>query len=115
MRNLFIVLMVMTLFACNSKELINLDGIRNVVVIINPLEENGEKAKEILIEDKSRIQNIAKHLNRAHREFAIFRSTYRIEVNYANNRKTIILCNGQRINIEGITYKLDSDIEEIVF
>jgi hypothetical protein len=115
MRNLFLVIIVMTLFSCNSKELINVDGIRNVVLIINPLEENGEKAKEIHIEDKSRIQKIVNHINRANRESAVFRSTYKIEINYINNKKTIILCNGQRINIEGETYKLNSDIEEIVF
>jgi len=113
MKKYIIILTLFSLFACKSNKLISTDDINNIIVTIDPLKING-KPKEVYINNKDNILFIINNLNSARKELAKFRPTYRLEINYINNKKIIVLCNAQRINIEGITYKLNSDIEKII-
>ena len=110
--NIFIIALL-SLLSCNSSKIINTENIDKLTVIVDSLKIAGE-TKEFYITDRDSISRIVNKLNRAKKEFAKFRPTYRIEINYLDSQKVTILCNAKRITIEGITYKLNEDIKKII-
>jgi hypothetical protein len=114
MRMTIILIAFISLLSCKSNKIINTEGISKLTVIVDPLKVAG-KAKEHCIIDKDSISQIVKKLNHAQKDLAKFRPTYRIEIEYLDNQKVIVLCNAKRINIGGITYKLDEDIEKVIY
>jgi hypothetical protein len=102
-----------SLFGCNANKLINTEGIEKITIISNPLD--APNSKEYCIMAKDSILLIVNKLNKAKKDLAKFRPTYRLEINYYSSKKIVALFNAQRMNIEGITYKLNSDIENILF
>lgn len=114
MKMTIILIAFICLLSCKSNKVINTEGISKLTIIVSPLDTT-LKSKERYIINKDSISQIVRKLNQAQKDLAKFRPTYRIEIVYLDHQKIIILCNAKRLNIGGITYKLDEDIEKVIY
>ncbi len=100
---IFIIPIVISIFSCTSRNLINGDEVTKFIFY--------EKDKKISIENKDSICMIANELNRAKKDPAIFISEYKIIVCYKENANMTVLCNSNRIKINGVTYKMNKSLK----
>jgi hypothetical protein len=111
MKRILIIISGIFLFACHSSDIIDKNNVIEIALI-----ESRQPNKEvrIRIKNKDSISNIIKTINNADKEPAIFLSEYKIVIYYQNDINRTILCNSQRINIDGITYKLNKSLKSLI-
>jgi len=100
------VAMVFLLYNYNSNKLLN-DKVESITIFAIPNER-----REILaiIADKNTAADIVKSINNSHREPIKFFPDYELEINYNGEIKGVSV-RGKNINIDGLTYLAEEDIE----
>lgn len=81
---IFIISMAISMLSCHTEGLINKDKITRLILI--------EGDKQIFVESKDSIYNIASEINKANRDPAVFLSEYEVIVCYKDTSVTF-LCN----------------------
>ena len=111
MRNFIIIVLSICFLACNSKNLINSKNVTKLV-LIEMLHQN--KETHFIVKNKDSIYNIIKKINKADRDPAVFISEYKIVIYDRDVATKTILCNSKRINIDGITYKMNENLKTVI-
>ena len=108
----FIGCFVLMLLSCyNKSHLINSDHIK-IIQIVNYLTNNKTTMKTIY--DNRKIGNIIGELNQAVKEPSYFKEQYELKVIYEDGVAKLVIGNGDRIKINGLTYKLNRQIGDII-
>lgn len=100
------------LTGCRDKTVVVIDndGIKMIQIEVH----KDDRIFSIDISDQSKVQKLVAELNRAIREPAIFQVRYRLKIIYFNGSKQNIICNGNRIKVNGLSYKLEKSTNEIL-
>lgn len=106
-------IILMSFISCESDRIVPASNIDKLIVTEDPLGLKGSP-KMFTIMDKASIRHFTRKINHAKREMAEFRPFLKIEVCYLHKAKLVILCNRKRINVGGVTYKLDKNIEQLI-
>jgi hypothetical protein len=68
------------------------------------------KNTDSTISNPVKINYIINQLNKAELEPAVFKATYKLRIVYDNGNNMLILCNGNRIKLNGLTFKTPTPI-----
>jgi len=113
MKHKLIVFCILTvnLLGCQSKAIIKDKDVQTIELkcIID------NKPISNLISDQDTIRQIISKLNHAKREPSVFKAVFILRIVYRNAEDQLILCNGSHMKIDGITYKLTQQINEICY
>lgn len=104
-------ILIIQLIGCQTKPTI----IRNnniKTIEIRFFEANRPYLKKI--HDENSLKEIIAELNKAKIDPAVFIAQYKLTVIYNDGTEQLIICNGNRIKINGVTYKLKRSINEIL-
>ena len=107
MRNLLYMILFLSIIECKA-QIIESKGIENIII------ENINTTQRITITDNSQITQLLKIINSSSREFYIFIPNYRIIISYVNNKKKVVLLKGMMLKIDGISYKANKKLSEII-
>ncbi|HTE01619.1 MAG TPA: hypothetical protein VK668_20165 [Mucilaginibacter sp.] len=108
---LLICIWTITIIGCQDKSsIIKSDNIK----IIELKFYTGNKVFSENISDRQKVQSIVTELNTAKRELSVFKAQYILRIIYSNREEQLIICNGSRIKVNGLTYKLNMPIEKII-
>jgi len=112
MKYLITIICILTIHAlgCHDDLTINSNNIKAIKFILS----TDNKVISKSISDSNRIQQIIAELNSAQRELAIFKAIYRLEIVYTDGKEQFVLCNGNRIKVNGLTYILNKSITQII-
>jgi len=106
------------LFSCNSKK--DYSKIKNIDIyklsfqdIRNPLSTKNEKIKICSINNKDSINLFMSHFENKRKEPSIFMRMYEIDISYGDS-VSVICGNGKFIRIDGASYIINENIEDIV-
>lgn len=99
-----VLIIFVLLTSCKRKSLIDTKSILAVQII-----PTGKFAKagykRAYITNPDTIKQLLSALNNADRETEYFHNEYNIEIDYDDSRTTVIVCNGNYIRLNGISYK----------
>lgn len=112
MKHAIIVICILTVsvFGCNNSVIIDNNNIKEIKFTLS----RGGKISYEDISDSNRIQRIVTELNKAKRELAVFLSPCTLKIVYANGKEQLVLGNGNRIKVNGLTYILNNSITKIM-
>jgi hypothetical protein len=66
--------------------------------------------KVATVDDKKLLAELAKSINHSRREPVKFRANYALEIKYKGEVRRVLV-NGRYINIDGLTYSMEEDLE----
>ena len=97
------------LIACKS-QLIDNTGIKLITIEVN---KRNDSQKYNITSTKKAVA-IVNELNHCTKEPVYFKSNYTLAIIYKNGSQRTAFCNGDSMMIDGVTYKIDKYIEEII-
>ncbi len=97
------------LIACKS-QLIDNVGIKLIKIEINKHAD----PQKFNITSAKKAASIVNELNHCTKEPVYFKSNYTLTIIYYNGLQRAVFCNGDSMMIDGVTYKIDKYIEEII-
>ena len=66
------------------------------------------------IYDPKIIKQVVREINNAEKDPAVFMSRYTLSIKYLNQNEQLVICNADRIKINGLTYKTAQSIDHIL-
>jgi hypothetical protein len=113
MKLILIALCILTTQIIGCQDSLHFDNKNEEVKRIEVLfHKDGRRfSKEILNRDS--IQRIMIELEKAKRELAVFKGVITLIIIYHNKDRQLVLCNGSRIKVNGLTYKLNRPLSEV--
>ncbi|WP_295795088.1 hypothetical protein [Mucilaginibacter sp.] len=67
-----------------------------------------------IVSDQNEIGKMMRELNKGELDPAVFKTTYLLKITYTDKDERLVVCNGHRIKVNGLTYKLNKSMDEIV-
>ncbi|WP_448698202.1 hypothetical protein ACFGVR_15390 [Mucilaginibacter sp. AW1-3] len=104
-----ICILIGSILGCQNSFIIDNNNIRAIKFYLS---KDNHVPSEIT--DKNNIQRIVAELNRAKRELAVFKAICTLKIVYADGKEQLVLCNNNRIKVNGLTYTLNKSITEIM-
>ncbi|BEG98040.1 hypothetical protein [Bacteroides sedimenti] len=111
MNKVLIIVVCFLLMSCKADNLIRNNNIAKLV-LVELLDQN--KEKQHAVNNRDSINSLVKTINSADKDPAVFITKYKIIIYYNDNVNDTVLCNSKRIKVDGITYKLDKNLKEII-
>lgn len=112
MKRAIIVICILTVSVLGCQNSVIIDN-NNIKVIKLTLSSNHKISSED-ISDSNSIQRIVTELNKAKRELAVFKAICTLKIVYADGKEQLVLCNNNRIKVNGLTYTLNKPIIKIM-
>jgi hypothetical protein len=97
----------------NKAEVIESKDLSKIVVTISTVEQKPDSTI-VVINNRDSINAVLRALNNCSKEPIDFYPTHRIRIIYSNGPASWIYCNSSAMKYDGITYRLDKKIEDIV-
>jgi hypothetical protein len=112
MKHAIIVICILSIsvLGCNNSVIID----NNNINVIKFTHSSDNKISSEDISDRNSIQRIVTELNNAKRELAVFKAICTLKIVYVNGKEQLVLCNGNRIKVNGLTYTLNNSITKIM-
>ena len=106
--------LLMTMQKCSNKaEVIDSKNIMGMTIAIDSTSEN-PIPKEIKINQRDSLISIVTELNDCSKQPIKFYPTHRIKLVYNTGKEEMIFCSGSSMKYQGLTYKMDKKIKDII-
>jgi len=94
-----------------GSKLIEDRNIKHIRVAIHS-DGNRDQVRDINIPES--ITKIVNGLNNCYREPMVFKAQYTLTIVYNDGSEKLVICNGSSIKVNGLTYKINRPITELI-
>lgn len=104
---------MLSIQCANKNGIISRNKVKSIVITLDSTNEH-LTLPPIEIRNEDSLIQIIKKINECESEPIKFYPTHRLKITYADGQEKMILCSGSALKYEGLTYRLNESIKDIV-